>query len=315
MNWKSILATGLVTAIVTIGTGMFLFWWQTKEPVLTYNYIRSIPFEDSQRKVFIQQIEVKNTGNETAEDATLVVKFKNSKIEKSNINIDNAIKYEKTISDNSISLSISSLNPNEGLSLSVLLEGNSQFDSNPDISLRAKGIVGEKIGASSTEKKPTILIALAAAYAGIFTFVLSIKKYRDTFLLIATRLFKGKPLSSGSQKEILASILSMHGFPQKAKEYLTYGSERRYWVESDLLSAEAICNDDNEKNRYINVLTQLAELTEMAESSRAIVYYNIARIKKSQGNDYDIYLDMAKKIDLKEIEFRLTKDPVFSKSI
>lgn len=315
MNWKTILATGFVTAIVTIGTGMLLFWWQSKEPVLTYNYIRSIPFDDSQKKVFIQQFEITNSGNEVAEDTTLVINFKNSKIEKSNIRIDNAIKYEKTISDNSVRLFISNLNPKEGLSLSILLEGNTQFDSEPEISLRAKGIIGEKIGSSSNSKIPTIFIALAAAYTGIIAFMLSTKKYRSIVTLLIGRFIRGERIASEAQKEVLASILSLHGFPQKAKEYLLYGSDRKYWVEADILSAEALQSDNIQQNRYIAVLLQLAEINAIAESSRAIVYYNIARILKNQGSDYSHYIDKAKNIDSKEIELRMTTDPIFKKNI
>ena len=312
MNWKSILATGLVTAIVTIGTGVFLFWWQTKEPELTYNYVRSIPFDDSGSQVFIQQFEVSNSGDETAEDITLIVRFPQSQIEKSNIRIDNAIKYQKEIKDDSVTLAITSLNPNEGLSLSVLLKGQLTLASEPEVSLRAKGIVGEKVGSTKSEIKPAIGIALIAAYAGIFAFMLSNKRYREIFPLVLFKLLRGGSISTGNQKDNIASLLSLYGFPEKAREYLNYGSARRYWVEADLIGADAIASNEQDRKNMLNVLSHLVEEIHMASQSKAVVHYNIARIQKSLNLEFQEQLDLAKSIDNKEIDIRLKRDPVFN---
>ena len=46
MNWKSIIATALVTGIVTLVTTALLFWWQEKSPRLIYASTRSIPFDE-----------------------------------------------------------------------------------------------------------------------------------------------------------------------------------------------------------------------------------------------------------------------------
>jgi len=62
MNWKSIITTALLTGVVTIATGMLLFWWQTEKFELTYNSILSIPFDDASNTLFIQQIEIKYSG-------------------------------------------------------------------------------------------------------------------------------------------------------------------------------------------------------------------------------------------------------------
>lgn len=312
MNWKSILATGLVTAIVTIGTGVFLFWWQTKEPELTYNYVRSIPFDDSGSQVFIQQFEVSNSGDETAEDITLIVRFPQSQIEKSNIRIDNAIKYQKEIKDDSVTLAITSLNPNEGLSFSVLLKGQLTLASEPEVSLRAKGIVGEKVGSTKSEIKPAIGIALIAAYAGIFAFMLSNKRYREIFPLVLFKLLRGGSVSTGNQKDNIASLLSLYGFPEKAREYLNYGSARRYWVEADLIGADAIASNEQDRKNMLNVLSHLVEEIHMASQSKAVVHYNIARIQKSLNLEFQEQLDLAKSIDNKEIDIRLKRDPVFN---
>ena len=67
MNWKSIIATALVTGLVTVLTGMTLFWWQTEKSELTYNSIQSIPFDEPSNSLFIQQVEIKNSGDKVIE--------------------------------------------------------------------------------------------------------------------------------------------------------------------------------------------------------------------------------------------------------
>jgi len=312
MNWKSIIATAVVTGVVTIGTGMLLFLWQNKEPELTYNYVKSIPFDDSGNQVFIQQFEVLNSGDETAEDISLIIKFPVAKIEKSNIRIDNAIKHTKNIKDDSITLLIESLNPSEGLNLSVLLKGQSKSISEPDVSLRAKGVVGVKVGSSKSEIKSALGVALIAAYAGIVAFLLSNKRYRELIPLIAMRFIAGKRITPSNQKDNIASLLSMYGFPEKAREYLNYGSARTYWVEADLIASEAIKSDEDTRNRMLNVLVHLVEEVGMATSSKAIVHYNISRIQKSLNIGFEEHLDKAKTINKQEIELRLSRDPVFA---
>lgn len=313
MNWKSILATGLITGIVTIVTGIILFWWQGKEPKLTYNFVKSIPFDDGGSKVFIQQFEVLNSGNKIAEDISFIVQFPKSKIQKSSIRIDGAIKHKKEIKDDSITLTVDSLNPSEGLSLSVLLEGQSILLVDPNISLRAKGIIGEKIGISKNESQYAIAIgiALVAAYAGIFAFILSNKKYRKKLPLLINLLL-GRTNHNNIQKNNIASLLSMYGFPEKAREYLNYGSSREYWVEADLIAAEAIAADDTTKKKMLQVLFHLVDFHDMASSSKAIVHYNIARIKKSLDDNYEEQLNIAKEMSKDEIATRFKRDPIFN---
>lgn len=313
MNWKSIIVTALITGLVTVITGTILFWWQDKEPELTYNYIKSIPFEGSGNKVFIQQFEITNSGDETAENISLSITFPESTIDKSNIRIDNAIKHIKKIEDNVITLTIESLNPSEGLSLSVLLQGKTKVLSDPIVSLRAKGVVGEKIGAKKNELSSAIGIALVAAYMGILAFMLRSERFRENFLIIIYRLLRGQGLSTDSQKEVLASLLSMHGFTEKAKEYLNCNSSRRYWVEAGLIAAEAIAENDETKQKMLLVLLRLSELKVLASPSKAIIFYNIARIHKSLSSDeVEVFLEKAKEIDSKEIEERLNRDPIFN---
>lgn len=312
MNWKSILLTAFVTGIVTLGTGMLLFWWQAKEAKLTYNYVKSISFDDIENKVFIQQFEIANTGTQIAENVSLIITFPQSTIEKIKIKIDDTIKYTKKIEENSITLEIESLNPQENLSLSTLIKSKADSLSDPKISLRAKGLLGKKIGDTKDTSTTPMIIALIASYAGLLAAMMSIKRLRNKI----SEIIFGQQRTYQNQKDIIASLLSMYGFPEKAREYLNYGSKRLYWVEADLLASEALEANPENKNKILKILIELAEIERINPSSKAIIFYNIARIYKSLKVEDNVieYLSKAKAVDKSEIERRLLKDPIFIES-
>ena len=314
MNWKSILATALITGLVTIATGILLFSWQTEKPELTYNSIRSIPFDDASNKLFIQQVEIKNSGDKPAEDVVLVISFADEIIQKSKVTIDSAISHQKAIDKNSIQLKIDSLNPQEGASIALLYQSTKTDSSGAAVSLRAKGITGKLIGSNNKEKKESIWIALVAAYVGIAAFILSTKKGRIMLPIVARSLLSGRSIGE-NQKNIIASTLSMYGYPEKAKEYLNSQANRQYWVEADLLSSEAINGDEKLKKDTIQILLTICETQNIYKYSKAINYYNIDRIYNAlntENQNIDEYLNLAKNIDKKEIEERQSHDPIFS---
>lgn len=313
MNWKSTIATALITGFVTIATGMLLFWWQTEKPELTYNSIQSIPFDDVSNKLFIQQIEIKNSGNKPADDVVLIVGFADEVIEKSRITINNAISHKKESNDKSIQLKIDSLNPGEGANVSVLYQSTNPQSAGAAISLRAKGITGRLIGSDDEDRKEPIWIALVAAYAGIFSFLLTTKRGRTMLPLLAKNIWLGRSLVS-SQTNELASVLSLYGYPEKAKEYLNSGTVRKYWVEADLLAAEALLGDEKLKRDTIQILSIISNIPNIATTSKAIANYNIARVYKGldPNNEKSAeYLSLARQLDEAEIKDRLSRDPVF----
>lgn len=313
MNWKSIIATALITGIVTIGTGMLLFWWQSEKSELTYNSIQSIPFDDSSNRLFIQQVEIKNSGDKPIEDVIFVLSFSSQEIQKSKITIDKAISHRKSADKKSIELKIDSLNPNESANISVLFQSTNSNEGGGAVSLRGKGITGKLIGTEKKNDKTTFFISIAAAYAGIIAFGISTRRGRKILPILVRSLILGRRVgSSGEQKNVLASLLSMYGYPEKAKDYLQSDSSRMYWVEADLLASEAINGDEKVKTDTIEILKSLSNIEVIAEGSKAIVLYNIARIAASSDSDVSSeYLALAKKLDAEEIERRLSIDPLF----
>ena len=73
----------------------------------------------------------------------------------------------------------------------------------------------------------------------------------------------------------------MYGYIEKAKEYFKSSVERQFWVEADILAAEAIAKNKDMKDDMIEILKKIAELPRIAESSRAIIFYNITHIYRT----------------------------------
>lgn len=312
MSWKTIFINGIVTGGVTLGTGAALFWIQNKEPKLTYNYVKSISFEDNNDRVFIQQFEVVNSGDRAAEDVYLSVTFPHSVIEKSIVDVDGAIKNTQKVDESSIVMTAENLNPTERFSVSALVKGKTGQSEDPVVSLRAKGIKGEKVGKNSSENVPTMIIALVAAYAGVLAFLMSNKKSRFVLFEIVRRIVGRSGKSYGNQQENLASLLAFYGFADRAKEYSNHAGEPKYWVESDILAAETIGADVDARRRMICVLEELLVVVNLVPLSESIILYNIARLYKTLSHDKaDEYLTRSKEISPDFIAARLEKDPVF----
>ena len=314
MNWKSIIATAIITGVVTIASGMLLFRWQTAEPKLIYNSIRSIPFDDVSNKLFIQQIEVENLGNKPAEEVVLIISFTNEIIQKFQVNIDKAISYKESSDDKAIKLWIDNLNTGEGVNVSVLYQSPNPQSTGAIISLRANGVTGKSIGATQKESQEPIWIAIAlfAAYAGIFSFFLSSKERRAVFSKTYRNLFSGFFIGL---KNLIVSELITYGYPEKAKEYLQLSKDIDGWQTVDFLVAEAINGEEKLKKDIIKILNDIIETQPFISSiSKTVIYYNIARLFKNLGEDNEKvveYLELAKKLNKWVIERRISCDPLF----
>ena len=183
MNWKQIIVTALITLVSAIVPAIITIWWTNDKSELTYNSIRSVPFNNESNALFIQQVEAKNSGRETAEDVTLTIKFDNAVIKKYNIDTSGATIRKKEIGDNYIKANFEYLNPGEVVLVSILYQSsNASKSKDAFISLRGKGVVGKPLG---KEKKITtkriLLNAVFVAYFAVFSFILTTKTGRKIF--------------------------------------------------------------------------------------------------------------------------------------
>lgn len=109
-------------------------------------------------------------------------------------------------------------------------------------------------------------------------------------------------------------MCGIHGLNEDAAQYLTQIHETAYWSESDRLTLFAITSKDVEKVKKVkSVLKDLLDYAQIADLSRAIINYNLARIALTAGDLEEMrnLLNLAIGVAPKLINKRLKLDPLF----
>ena len=84
---------------------------------------------------------------------------------------------------------------------------------------------------------------------------------------------------SGDQRDIVAYVLSVHGFLPEAEDLRRTGRRMSYWSIVDELTDRWLNTGDNEvMTRGVAVLDQLLEYARINESSKHLIRFNIARL-------------------------------------
>ena len=316
MNWKSILFSGLVTGLVTLFVGLLLFWFQTKEPALVYRSITSQPFVEDDASRYIQQIDIINSGDTFLEEVKFNIEFPKARITDHGIKIDPTTPYTTEVTSHYLRLKIDSLYRDETVRISLILTTASTAAIRPNISLRAKKVRGQTAENATDHKLRPFAISLISAYVGLIAALLSSARGRTRLHRIASRLLQRD--YSGEQIDNIASALAISGLPEMAHALLYPPTARRYWVEADLLAAQAVQSGDQEiLSRTLKALNILAANKNMARSSKAIVMCNIARIHEVCGDSAEALtvLREARVASDKTTAERLNTDPILTKFI
>jgi len=318
MNWKSIIATAVITGIVTIVTGMLLFKIQDREPELLYSVEESVPFKGQKETIAIHRYIINNNGDDAVKNVVADIKIEGAQFKQHKIQADGSLPVKEIFEPTHYRVEIESLNPSEKVTISLLVGGVGDRI-RPTVSVRGDGIRGQLV----KEKKDTfidsnLIIALISAYAGIGAFLLYSKRYRKVVLALSRTIFSGRKLPIGEdQKHVIGSLFAIKGDVNEATTYLRKEASCTYWSEADLIGAKAVASDDeNIKNKYVTLLKDLLTYANMAEESIAIIHYNIARILTSKGDTEATqeHLDNARKIDNEMVKKRLEVDPLFAKN-
>lgn len=310
INWTQSILSALITIIVSVGGGMILFNLQSEKPTINYNTEKILPFKSQKENLNIYHIKIENLGNKLAEEIVGEISLNPAKIKDINISSEFPINVKTENDSLRIKFSTKSLNPNESFKISVLAISDINFPDEPKVKLRAKGIVGEKIDNDGTkeqkkeeEKLPFILMV---------SFV--------TILTLFTRSFiKSRGIGnkhSDEQNKTISFVYGIHNLDKEAERLLSKPNKASYWSEADRLTSNAINSKDKDQiNKVKNALSDLLDYAKIADSSRGIIYYNLARIEKHLGNDEksEEYLNKSKKEIPKLLETRVKIDPLFKK--
>jgi hypothetical protein len=311
LNWKQILATAVVTGLVGVSTGMILFFFQQRQPKLSYQVADTIPFMGDKERLAIHNIVVKNSGKELVKNVDCSISLSPSKIKEKRISADSSLKYNDSVAGSTYTFHVDNLNPEEKITVSILSSSNNEIPQRPTISLRGEGVKGEE--ATDKDKKSIwespISTAMISAYAVVLVLY-------TVFRLFVRRshVFDDGPLHQEEQNKILAYLFGLHGLTSEAEIYLQKTQDSAYWSEADRIAATAIkANDAHLSETLKKVLIMLLKYGDISPTSIGVIHYNIARICMAldQSEESQEHLVAARKTIPKLLEKRLQLDPLF----
>lgn len=322
LPWKRIIAGAVITFLITIGSSIAINYIQTREAKLTYTLSNTIPFPLENREMGIYYTTLTNEGKSPAKGITWYIEISQAVIEQSEIYSDPASEILKTVNNNSITLEIPLLNPSESIEVSLLATSLARsLPFTPIISIRGEGIRGtlkkstDIGGLFSSENIIIILIAITTAIP-ILTAILTKTEFKITikgFKII--ELGSEKLIGGGdTQDGVLAYLFGIQG-SLKEMEYYNEKSEIAYWKESDRLGNLAETLTEDEVKKILFVLNNIPNIGSITDTSRGIVYYNIAKINAHLKN-YDLVRDNlteGEKYCKNIIRKRLEIDPIWGK--
>lgn len=315
-NWKQVVITAIITAIITVGGGFLINYFQTSEPHLSYAIEDATPFEGLFENIAIYNVMLENDGNKIVDDVVCQLSFSSAEIQQSKLNLDPSITHNEIVSGNSYRLELLNLNPKESAAISVLVSSPRQLPSRPDISLRGKGVTG--VEASEDGKNGInwvfMVISTIAVYVVLSSILFTRKNRFSSKLLSFISEDIDESKHHDDQRQILSYICGINELNSEVERYLNMSSEASYWAESDRFAMLALENpngEDAEKRKH--VLEDLLKYTKITVKSEGIIHYNIARIAKAQRNEEEAnkHLEEAKKTIPKLVKIRIALDPIW----
>lgn len=302
VNWKQIIITILLTGIVTLASSLIIDWYKSEEPKLIYSTTETLPFEGKENYFGIYHIKIENQGKNPISDLSTYINIPDSIINDKKILIDPAINYSENLLNDTYSLQTQYINPKDVVEISLLVTSKNKLPSNPILSVRGKGING-------------ILQSSLSQNTNFYNLFLSVLIGMTAFSASIVRRFKKEAKHSDDQKLILAYLCRINGLTDEANKYLESLRKIAYWAEADNLGFDASKDNSPERKEKIKkLLTDIINYAGVVDSSKGIIYYNIAVIEISQGNfDQAINnLKKAREFNGKIIDSRLKLDPLFS---
>jgi hypothetical protein len=127
--------------------------------------VETVPFNGPNNVVGIYQVVLRNEGKKEVEDIGCYIRIPGAKIEQYRTITAPSLVTTDRVANDTVRVSVPNLNPGEAAQISVLASNPTFLPTHPEISVRAKGLMGEEQPATPSEKSETALPFLSAAIA------------------------------------------------------------------------------------------------------------------------------------------------------
>ena len=136
---------------------------------LEFSRFETIPFKEDNGEIAIYHIVIRNNGITVLDEITAIVSFEDAIIEKWKLSISPAILHEEVDDSGALNIYVSSLNPKEFFSISLIASSHHTLPNVPEVSARSEGIIGEEVNMTFLE---TEKITVFPWYASIITIII-----------------------------------------------------------------------------------------------------------------------------------------------
>jgi hypothetical protein len=321
-SWGSLLLSALLGIIVTVVGALIVGRLQSREPNLLFASTESVPFNGPNNFVSIYQVTFSNDGKKEVDDVACVIRIPAAKVDQFKVSANPSLVVSGTASGDALRIQIPSLNPSEAVQVSLLASGSQSLPLRPEVSARGRGVTGAE--KTQTNESPLsgasfFFMLIGVASSAVVTTGLFSRLLRKKNIASGTTGSEADKVKTGAeehdQRQVLAYICRVSGLNELADQYSSEDRATSYWAEADRLGQIAAESGDPQTVKAIEYA--LLALTEyvgnIVESSLAIIFYNVARIKKVRGDEdgFAKFLELAKKTSRNIIESRLKIDHRF----
>ena len=155
---KGIVLGVLFTIIAGVAVNVITSIFIGERRSLEFSRFETIPFIEDNGEIAIYHIVIRNNGITVLDEITTIVSFEDAVVEKWNLSISPAILHEEVDDSGVLNIYVSSLNPKESFSISLIASSYLTLPNVPDVSVRSEGIIGEEVKMTFPEsKKITVL--------------------------------------------------------------------------------------------------------------------------------------------------------------
>lgn len=271
-KWSRILIGAAITAVFTIVAGVAVYYLTERSPDLRYTVVEAPPFLGDKKNMAIYRFDVSNQGKKEVEDVTVTIGFPYGNIEEYKFNTPPSMPVDNQTAGQMSILKTKLLNPGENLSLSYLVSFTNATKISPEVSVRAKGIVGKSVDPSKqTDSLTKYLTLLLGVLTGIGS------------LFVTYPALRGYPLRSHARDnaEIVAYLCYINGLQSEGDSVLARANNVYLYSESDRLTTLALVSKDEDTlRRTIDTLKGMLSYMPAIVStvSKAAIMMNISKM-------------------------------------
>lgn len=137
INLINIIKTTIITIIISFASGLMLDYFTNLAPRLLCNVRNGIPLVIDSKKVCAYIITVNNTSNKTIHELTLNIQSSQTNLKSTDATITKGLKFNSSIEDNILDVSIPFLSKGDEFSVTVYVENQYEVNTKPVIVIRS----------------------------------------------------------------------------------------------------------------------------------------------------------------------------------